>query len=177
MTLKDKLKKITSEQGSDWLKEAEEKLAHAGARRNARKVALRVLQLLRERGMSQTELAEKMGVSRQQVTKIVKGKENFTFETIEKLESALDITLMMIVTPAGHRTDDNISLRKTVPVRGDGESYVWSARSTAYFSRVLFFKLQDTICVHCENVESKNTPFGKDQGTITNEELLNFAFS
>ncbi len=78
------------------MQKAEERLANAGARKNAREVALRVLHLLRERGMSQTELAEKMRVSRQQVSKIVKGKENFTFETIGKLEKALAVTLMTI---------------------------------------------------------------------------------
>jgi plasmid maintenance system antidote protein VapI len=71
-------------------------VANKGARKNARKVGLRVLQILRERSISQTELAERMGVSRQQVTKIVKGQENFTFETIDKLERALDVTLMTI---------------------------------------------------------------------------------
>src|SRR5580693_998831 len=96
MSLKEKLEKITSANKSQWLQKAEEKLANAGARKNGREVALRVLHLLRERGMSQTKLAEKMGVSRQQVSKIVKGKENFTFETIEKLEKALDVTLMTI---------------------------------------------------------------------------------
>jgi len=96
MSMKEKLGKITSENKSHWLQKAEEKLANAGARKNAREVALRVLQLLREKGMSQVELAEKMGVSRQQVSKIVKGKENFTFETIDKLEKALNVTLMTI---------------------------------------------------------------------------------
>jgi predicted XRE-type DNA-binding protein len=74
MNMKGKLGKITSENKSQWLQKAEERLAKAGARKNAREVALRVLHLLRERGMSQAELAEKMGVSRQQVSKIVKGK-------------------------------------------------------------------------------------------------------
>jgi DNA-binding Xre family transcriptional regulator len=96
MSLKEKLEKITSANKSQWLQKAEERLANAGARKNALEVALRVLHLLRERGMSQAELAEKMGVSRQQVSKIVKGKENFTFETIDKLEKALDVTLMTI---------------------------------------------------------------------------------
>ncbi len=99
MSKNEKLKKITSSNKSDWLKEAEEELAHASERKNARKVALRVLHLLREQGLTQTELAERMGVSRQQVTKIVKGKENFTFETIDKLEKALNVTLMTIGTP------------------------------------------------------------------------------
>ena len=96
MTLKEKLDKITSPNKSNWLKEVQEKQANIGARTNARKVALRVLVILDERGMSQAELAEKMGVSRQQVTKILKGEENFTFETIDKLEKALGVTLITI---------------------------------------------------------------------------------
>jgi len=37
-----------------------------------------------------------MGVSRQQVSKIVKGQENLTFETVSKLENALGITIIEI---------------------------------------------------------------------------------
>ena len=99
MTLKEKLDKITSPNKSNWVQEAMEKQANIGARTNARKVAIRVLVILDERGMSQAELAEKMGVSRQQVTKIVKGQENFTFETIDKLEKALGVTLITVVFP------------------------------------------------------------------------------
>lgn len=99
MSKNEKLKKITADHPSNWLEEAAKKAANKGARKNARKVALRILQILRERGISQTELAERMGVSRQQVTKIVKGQENFTFETIDKLERALDVTLMTIGVP------------------------------------------------------------------------------
>lgn len=99
MTLKEKLDKITSPNKSNWLQEAIEKQTNIGARRNSWKVAVRVLVILDERGMSQTELAEKMGVSRQQVTKILKGQENFTFETIDKLEKALDVTLITVVFP------------------------------------------------------------------------------
>jgi transcriptional regulator with XRE-family HTH domain len=119
MSMKDKLKKITSEKTSDWLAKAEDALAHAGARRNARKVALRVLQALREQDINQADLAVKMGVSRQQVTKIVKGKENFTFETIDKLEKALGVTLISVApTPQpalGHGTLIESTL--TIPAR------------------------------------------------------------
>ena len=99
MTMKEKLEAISSDEKSDWVSRAKEKLANTGARRNARKLALRVLALLEEKAMSQTELAEKMGVSRQQVSKIVKGKENFTFETVDKLEEALGVTLLSIGEP------------------------------------------------------------------------------
>jgi len=114
MTLKEKLDKITSPNKSNWLKEALDRQATVGARRNSWKVALRVLSILDERRMSQTELAEKMGVSRQQVTKILKGEENFTFETIDKLEKALGVTLITVVFPEKSPEYDK-SLNATVP--------------------------------------------------------------
>jgi len=111
MNLKEKLKMISSDEKSDWVKKTKEKLAHAGARKNARRVALRVLDILEQRGMSQTALAAKMGVSRQQVTKIVRGEDNFTFETIDKLERALEVTLMTIVGPTDGGSDKGKRVR------------------------------------------------------------------
>jgi transcriptional regulator with XRE-family HTH domain len=61
------------------------------------KVAVSVLDALKDKGWSQKDLAEKMSVSAQQVNKILKGQENMTFETIDKLETALGIVLMEIV--------------------------------------------------------------------------------
>lgn len=99
MNRNENIKKITSETESNWLEETEKKLANRGARKNARKLALQVLRLLREQNLTQTELAERMNVSRQQVSKIVKGQENFSFETVDKLEKALGVTLMTIGAP------------------------------------------------------------------------------
>ena len=110
MTKNEKLKKITADQPSHWLEETGKKLANKGARKNARKVALRVLQILRQKGITQTELAGHMGVSRQQVSKIVKGQENFTFETIDKLERALGVTLMQITEPDHTLTFEQIQI-------------------------------------------------------------------
>lgn len=61
------------------------------------KVAINVLEALKDKGWSQKDLAEKMNVSAQQVSKILKGQENMTFETIDKLEVALGFVLMEIV--------------------------------------------------------------------------------
>lgn len=71
----------------------------AKTRRWARLVALRVLEALEKNNMTQSDLADKLGVSRQHVSKIVKGEENFSFATIEKLENALDIELMTVYGP------------------------------------------------------------------------------
>jgi transcriptional regulator with XRE-family HTH domain len=116
MNLKDKLKDITSENKSTWLEDAEKNVANQGARKNARRVALRVLHILKERGMTQQALADKMDVSRQQVTKIIKGKENFTFETIDKLEKALNITLLNV--PLDEPTYDPSHLSAVIPIQG-----------------------------------------------------------
>ena len=46
-------------------------------------------------GLTQKELAERMGCSQQYVSLILKGKENLTLETIAKLETALDFELFI----------------------------------------------------------------------------------
>jgi transcriptional regulator with XRE-family HTH domain len=61
------------------------------------KVALKVLRTLRAKNMSQKELAERIGVSAQQISKIIKGRENITLETIAKLEMALEVELISIL--------------------------------------------------------------------------------
>ena len=63
-------------------------------------MAIRILLTLRSKGMNQNELAKIMRVSPQQVSKWVKGSENLTFETVSRLEKALDISLMEIVNPS-----------------------------------------------------------------------------
>src|SRR5688572_13774992 len=99
MSLQDKLQKIASSNKSNWVEETGKQLSKSGVRQKARKIALRVLHILKEKGMTQSELAERMGVSRQHVTKIVKGQENITLETIDKLEQALNVPLIIIDSP------------------------------------------------------------------------------
>jgi transcriptional regulator with XRE-family HTH domain len=96
ISIKDKISANASGEASNWLQTAEERLAKRGALRHARRVSLLVLRELEKQNLTQVALAEKMGVARQQVTKIVKGQENFTFETIAKLEEALGIPIITI---------------------------------------------------------------------------------
>jgi len=59
------------------------------------KIALRVLSAIEDiPGMNQRKLAELMGVTPQHISKIVKGQENLTLETIGKLSEALQIELI-----------------------------------------------------------------------------------
>ena len=57
-------------------------------------------------GMSQKDLAEKLNVSPQMVNQWVKGSENFTLETISKIEYALGVELMNV----SEKTNDVIHI-------------------------------------------------------------------
>ncbi|NTW56486.1 MAG: helix-turn-helix transcriptional regulator [Chlorobiaceae bacterium] len=92
----EKMAKITSSEPSGWLEDARWRMENRAWLRRSQSIALKILMTLREKKMSQKELAEIVGVSPQQVSKIVKGRENLTFETIAMLEKALGIVLMKI---------------------------------------------------------------------------------
>lgn len=89
----DKLNALASKD-SKWLKEAKERQENRGWLKHSQKVAIKVLRTIRELGITQKQLAEKMGMSPQMVNKIVKGKENLTLQTIAKLEEALGVSLI-----------------------------------------------------------------------------------
>lgn len=77
-----------------WLQEAKNRQINKDWQDHSVKIAAKILTSLREKNMKQYQLAEIIGVSAQQVNKIVKGKENLTLETIAKLENALSINLI-----------------------------------------------------------------------------------
>ena len=59
-------------------------------------IAVKIMMALRKDGVSQKELAGRVGVSPQQINKIVKGSENLSLETIAKLEVALGVKLVEV---------------------------------------------------------------------------------
>jgi transcriptional regulator with XRE-family HTH domain len=89
---------IEDDKGS-WLEKARYRRENRSWLRKSQRIAVRVLSVLNEKGMQQKELAEAMDVSPQQVSKIVKGKQNRTLETISKLESVLGVKLFEVPVP------------------------------------------------------------------------------
>ena len=57
-------------------------------------IAMKMLDKMDIMGITQKMLAERMGCSQQYVSKILKGKENLSLETLSKIESALDLHLV-----------------------------------------------------------------------------------
>ncbi|MRT92382.1 helix-turn-helix transcriptional regulator [Ancylomarina sp. 16SWW S1-10-2] len=89
----NKLNKLASSE-SKWIEEAKERQKNKSWLKHSQKIAVIVLKTLKEKKIKQTQLAEIVGVSPQQINKIVKGKENLTLQTISGLEDALDIKLI-----------------------------------------------------------------------------------
>ncbi len=94
MTNKMKFLKLVSNEESNVLAEIKERINNRAMLRESQKIALKVLMKLDELEWTQRELAIKMGVSPQQISKIVSGKENLTIETQVKLQSILDIPIL-----------------------------------------------------------------------------------
>lgn len=90
--------------------------------RKSQMVALHILRALRKQGITQKQLADKLNVSAQQVNKWVKGKENFTLETIDKIEKALSIALIDVVEKGSiNRVSASVNITTVYEtIRGDG---------------------------------------------------------
>ncbi|HLO44261.1 MAG TPA: helix-turn-helix transcriptional regulator [Leadbetterella sp.] len=85
---------VSKESDGKLLKELKWRQANRAWLRKSQSIAIKILSTLKTQGISQKELAEKMGVSPQMVNKILKGSENLTLETISKIEIALGIHLI-----------------------------------------------------------------------------------
>lgn len=94
MTNKEKFLKLVSDEKSSALDEVRERLKNRAMLRESQNIALKILMKLDELEWTQIDLAEKMEVSPQYINKIVRGKENFTLETLVKLQKILDIPVL-----------------------------------------------------------------------------------
>lgn len=83
-----------SETPSKWREEAEWRRENWSWLRHSEKIAVKVLLQMKELGLTQKALAERMNCTQQYVSKILKGKENMSLDTLSKLEDALNISLI-----------------------------------------------------------------------------------
>ena len=91
LKLVSETKESTIHEKMAWRKENKEWL------RKSAKIALKVLGVMREKQITQKDLADLLQVAPQRVHTILKGEENFTLDTIVKLEKALQIEIIEVV--------------------------------------------------------------------------------
>jgi antitoxin component HigA of HigAB toxin-antitoxin module len=91
-----RLKEHQSATPSKWREAALERKANREWLRYSQYIAMLMLDKMESIGMTQKSLAEIMGCSQQYVSKILKGKENLSLETLSKIESALGIAILQM---------------------------------------------------------------------------------
>jgi transcriptional regulator with XRE-family HTH domain len=90
----EKFKALVSSEKTNTIDKNRARIKNRAMLRESQNIALKVLDKLDEIGWSQRKLAIEMGVSPQQITKIVKGQENLTLETQIKLQNILNIPIL-----------------------------------------------------------------------------------
>ena len=91
----DYLEAHRSETPSAWREEAEWRRDNWSWLRHSQKIAVKVLLQMKRENLTQKVLAERMNCSQQYVSKILKGKENMSLDTLSRLEDALGISLIL----------------------------------------------------------------------------------
>lgn len=97
MTKEEKLKWLEQHQSatpSHWREQAEWERENRAWIRHSQFIAVMMLSRMDELHLTQTSLADRMGCSQQYVSRILKGKENLSLETISKIEAALQMPII-----------------------------------------------------------------------------------
>jgi transcriptional regulator with XRE-family HTH domain len=87
---------LTKKRDDKWREAVDFREANKSWLQKSAKIAIKIMRALRDQKMSQKDLAQKLGVSAQQVNKILKGRENLKLETIAKFENVLNIELINV---------------------------------------------------------------------------------
>lgn len=90
------LDSLASPTPSEWREKAEWRKANKQWLRKSQKIALTLLECMSSKKMTQKQLAEMMDVSPQYVSRILKGSENLSLDTISKIENVLGIEILTI---------------------------------------------------------------------------------
>jgi transcriptional regulator with XRE-family HTH domain len=73
-------------------------------------IGMNILNILNEKGIKQTELAERLGVTKQTLNKIIHGRRNITIDEIKKICNILEV-------PIERLTKEDNSEEKAEPIK------------------------------------------------------------
>ena len=89
-----KLREHQSSTPSKWRENAEWRMANKPWLRYSQQIAMMMRDRMEELHMSQKQLSELMGCSQQYVSKVLKGQENLSLETLSKIERCLNLQII-----------------------------------------------------------------------------------
>ena len=76
---------------STFVDDAKWRRDNASWLKRSRRVAYAIMDYMQDNGLSLNDVAEKLGVNPQYISKILSGKVNFSFKTISEIEEGLGI--------------------------------------------------------------------------------------
>ena len=91
-----RLSRYQTNEPSKWREKEEERrrAKEEGWLRYSRIIAIKIAMAMKQQNISRQDLAERMGCSPQYISRLLKGEENFSLETICKLENALNVPIL-----------------------------------------------------------------------------------
>lgn len=89
-----KLNEHRSSTPTKWRERAEWRVANKSWLRYSQRIAMMMLDKMEELGLTQKSVAERMGCSQQYISRVLKGTENLSIETIAKIEDALELEIL-----------------------------------------------------------------------------------
>jgi ribosome-binding protein aMBF1 (putative translation factor) len=109
----EKIKNLAAENTSSvWKEKVAFRIENKAWLKKSIRISLRILDALDDKGWNQTDLADALGVSRQQVSKLVKGRNDFKLSTITKLEEVLGVQLQVILAEGEKVVNEEITREK-----------------------------------------------------------------
>jgi len=111
--LQSKLDALATGNKSNWEEKATHLIENDYWLKHSRRIAVRINLFLKSSGMQKQELATLLNVSPQQVSKIIKGRENLTLQTISKIEKALGISLLGLDSNKDKKNNVNLKTKFT----------------------------------------------------------------
>lgn len=99
-TVIEKLEKYASPTPSKWREELEFRQKNKTWLRYSQRIAMLMLDKMDELGINQKQLANMMDCSQQYISKVLKGRENLSLETLSKIEATLGISIIKEETVA-----------------------------------------------------------------------------
>ena len=96
-TIVKNLTKYKSSTPSKWRDEASKRRENRRWLSYSQEIAMFLHDKMEELGLTQSALAERMNCTQQYISRILKGKENLSLETITRLEDAMGIKFINIL--------------------------------------------------------------------------------
>jgi len=112
---------------SKWKEIAEWNQKHAESLDDFVIIAGKIRHALKKRGWDQTILAKALGVSPQALTRIMKGRQNLTLQTIRMLEKVLETQLITVHT-VSHGKVSQTSEVATIPEDYNSENEIFNRK-------------------------------------------------